>query len=185
MLRLEPFLRNHYLHSTGIATESLTAHQPSPPPPHTQQRLSNPPMFSPPILHRQCPVITLPPAAPTPIQVPDLAMLLQQMHASQVEMMDRMQQQQLQMQQNMLQFTQSVAAKPSNKPAQYFPFWDGGDATKSLFIERLITYQQDPYFSGADWSSTIPGLEEKSTFLRATLPNSLSSKWATLFHSQT
>ena len=59
--------------------------------------------------------------------------------------------------------------EPPSKPSMSFPSWDGEDSTKNDFLARFATYQKDSYFTGADWTRTLPGFEKQSVFLRMRL----------------
>ena len=56
---------------------------------------------------------------------------------------------------------QANASAPKELTAsiQKFPIWDGDDRKMNDFLEQMLTYKQDPYYSGADWTRTLDILD--------------------------
>ena len=105
----------------------------------------------------------------------DLASVVAAIHASNQAVIAQMQAQQQQSHEQLLTLAQSLTApKALTAPTQTFPSWDGKHGfTKNLFLGAHKAYQSDPYFAGADWTKTLPGMEEKSLKLRNLLTTSL------------
>jgi hypothetical protein len=74
--------------------------------------------------------------------------------------------------------------KPVTKPTQEFPTWDGKESTRGLYIERLKTFQQDPFFSGARWDDKDPAFEVQSRYLRGAIFAALPLNWLDPFRLQ-
>jgi hypothetical protein len=64
--------------------------------------------------------------------------------------------------------------KIANKPTQEFPKWDGSESTRGVYIERLKTFQLDPFFAGARWDIKDPAFETQSSYLRGAIFAALS-----------
>jgi hypothetical protein len=67
--------------------------------------------------------------------------------------------------------------KPVTKPTQEFPTWDGSESTRGIYIERLKTFQLDPFFAGANWDIKDPAFEAQSRYLRGAIFSALPLNW--------
>lgn len=130
-----------------------------------------------------------PPAPPTPPPAPPVPPAPQQpptpppqqfppnMDTNMMAMFLLLQQQQQAMQQAMQDQTRQLAASISNRrvtaPSISWPKWDGSTAGIPAFVEQLKTLQQDPYFRGADWTQKLPGFDDQSNWLRASILQNL------------
>lgn len=113
-----------------------------------------------------------------------MAQLQAQSQAQTHLFMQQMHQHNMQMQQSMMSFAQTVTApKPpsKSKPSQLFPKWDGKETSRRNFLTRLANYNADPFWSGADWTQTLPGFEDKSTLLCGELLEHLPDNYTVLF----
>lgn len=66
--------------------------------------------------------------------------------------------------------TTPAPAAPLTKPTIEFPTWDGKFATKQDFIFQITTMKKDRFFARVtDWTQKLPGLEEQSNYLLASI----------------
>ena len=136
-----------------------------------------------------------PPAAPAAAHIPaastpaaassDPAAILLQMQLDSQRLIAQMHESNLRMERYMATIQANASAtKELTAPIQKFPIWDGDDRTKNDFLEQLLTYKQDPFYSGADWTKTIDGYQAKSTFLRSQLLQFLPAKTKKIFEKR-
>ena len=58
----------------------------------------------------------------------------------------------------------------TNKKAPSFPDWDGEDATKRIWLEKIECFKEAPFFAKVvDWTAKTPATEEQSRWIRKEL----------------
>lgn len=77
-------------------------------------------------------------------------------------------------------------ATPLTKPTIEFPTWDGKFATKQDFIFQITTMKKDRFFAGVtDWTRKLPGLEEQSNYLLASIIKNVPLQNRSIFTNDT